>query len=66
MIRATWKLYICSARKILVAMKQDVINELEHMKNIGMIKAVSEPTKWVSSMVAAKKKVFVFVLTRSI
>ena len=37
-------------------MKQDVINELEHMKNIGVIEAVTEPTEWVSSMVAAKKK----------
>ena len=36
---------VCSARKIPVAMKQDVINELEHMKNIGVIEAVSEPTK---------------------
>ena len=59
---------VCSARKIVVAMKQDVINELEHMKNIGVIEAVTEPTEWVSSMVAAKKKmaVFVYVLTRSI
>ena len=47
---------VCSARKIPVAMKQDVINELEHMKNIGVIEAVTEPTEWVSSMVAAKKK----------
>ena len=46
---------VCSARKIPVAMKQDVINELEHMKNIGVIEAVTEPTEWVSSMVAAKK-----------
>ena len=35
---------VCSARKIPVAMKQDVINELEHMKNIGVIEAVTEPT----------------------
>ena len=47
---------VCSARKIPVAMKQDVINELEHMKNIGVIEEVTEPTEWVSSMVAAKKK----------
>ena len=26
------------------------------MKNIGVIEAVTEPTEWVSSMVAAKKK----------
>ena len=36
---------VCSARKIPVAMKQDVINELEHMKNIGVIEAVTEPTE---------------------
>ena len=47
---------VCSARKIPVAMKQDVINELEHMKNIGVIETVTEPTEWVLSMVAAKKK----------
>ena len=47
---------VCPARKIPVAMKQDVINELQHMKNIGVIEAVTEPTEWVSSMVAAKKK----------
>ena len=47
---------VSSVRKIPVAMKQDVINELEHMKHIGVIEAVTEPTEWVSSMVAAKKK----------
>ena len=41
---------VCSVRKIPVAMKQDVISELEH------IETVTEPTEWVSSMVAAKKK----------
>ena len=47
---------VCSTRKIPVAIKQDVINELEHMKNICVIEAVTEPTEWVSSMVAAKKE----------
>ena len=36
---------VCSARKIPVAMKQYVINELEHMKNIGVIEAVTELTE---------------------
>ena len=59
---------VCFGRKNPVAMKRDVINELEDIKNIGVLEAVTEPNEWVPSMVAAKikKAVFVYVVTRSI
>ena len=44
------------AHRIPVAMQGRVQAELERMKRIGVITPVSEPTDWVSSMVATHKK----------
>lgn len=44
------------AHHIPVAMQGRVKAELEHMPSIGVITPVTEPTDWVSSMVAAHKK----------
>ena len=43
-------------RRIPVAMKDDVKKELDRMLNMGIISQATEPTQWVSSMVAARKK----------
>ena len=43
-------------RKVPIAMEESVKRELDRMVKIGAITPVSEPTKWVSQMVAAKKK----------
>ncbi|XDV53655.1 hypothetical protein PO909_022102 [Leuciscus waleckii] len=43
-------------RRIPVAMQDRVIAELERMADLGVITPVSEPTEWVSSMVATNKK----------
>lgn len=42
--------------RIPVAMQERVKAELERMQQIGVITPVSQPTDWVSSMVAAHKK----------
>ena len=44
------------AHRIPVAMQERVKAELERMHSIGVITPVTEPTDWVSSMVAAHKK----------
>ena len=44
------------SRKIPLAMEESVKEELDRMVKIGAIVPVSEPTEWVSQMVAAKKK----------
>ena len=44
------------AHRIPVAMQERVKAELERMQSIGVITPVTEPTDWVSSMVAAHKK----------
>ncbi|KAL9960046.1 hypothetical protein ACROYT_G033443 [Oculina patagonica] len=44
------------SRRIPLAMEESVRNELDRMVKIGAIVPVSEPTEWVSQMVAAKKK----------
>ena len=44
------------AHRIPVAMQERVKAELERMQTIGVITPVTEPTDWVSSMVAAHKK----------
>nr|XP_061787661.1 uncharacterized protein K02A2.6-like [Nerophis lumbriciformis] len=44
------------AHRIPVAMQDCVKAELERMERIGVITSVTEPTDWVSSMVAAHKK----------
>ena len=43
-------------RKVPIAMKNKVIHELEHMTEMGVITPTTEPTEWVSSMVATHKK----------
>ena len=43
-------------RKIPAAMKEAVTKELQRMEDLKIIQPVDEPTEWVSSMVAAKKK----------
>ncbi|KAK7907206.1 hypothetical protein WMY93_015818 [Mugilogobius chulae] len=45
-----------SAHRIPVAMKDRVKSELDRMQELGVIIPVSEPTDWVSSMVATNKK----------
>lgn len=45
-----------SAHRIPVAMKDRVKAELDRMQDLGVITPVSEPTDWVSSMVATNKK----------
>jgi len=44
------------AHRIPVAMKDRVKAELDRMQELGVITPVSEPTDWVSSMVATNKK----------
>ncbi len=43
-------------RKIPLAMEKAVQHELDRMCKLGVITPQSEPTEWVSNMVAAKKK----------
>ena len=43
-------------RKVPLTIEERVKQELERMVKIGAIVPVSEPTEWVSQMVAAKKK----------
>ena len=44
------------ARRIPVAMKDKVKSEIDAMQKQGIISPVKDPTPWVSSMVAAKKR----------
>ena len=44
------------SRRIPLAMEESVKAELDRIVKIGAITSVSEPTEWVSQMVAAKKK----------
>ena len=43
-------------RKVPLAMEESVKSELERMVKIGVVTPASEPTEWVSQMVAARKK----------
>jgi len=43
-------------RKVPLAMEESVKQELERIVKIGAIAPVSEPTEWVSQVVAAKKE----------
>jgi hypothetical protein len=43
-------------RRVPVAMKEEVKTEIDRMLAMGVITKVTEATKWVSSMVAARKK----------
>lgn len=44
------------ARRIPVAMQDKVKQELQRMTDLGVVTPISEPSEWVSSMVAAHKK----------
>ena len=44
------------ARRIPVAMRDKVKAELDRMTSLGVVAPVSEPTEWVSAMVATHKK----------
>lgn len=44
------------ARRIPVAMRERVKTELDRMTDLGVIAPVSEPSEWVSAMVATHKK----------
>ena len=48
-------------RKIPVALEESVKKELDRMEQEGVITPVSEPTDWVSQMVAQKRKMGRFV-----
>ena len=43
-------------RKVPIAMKSKLKNELERLENLGVIAAVDKPTEWVSNLVLATKK----------
>ncbi|KAJ8375814.1 hypothetical protein SKAU_G00063940 [Synaphobranchus kaupii] len=47
---------ITPARRIPIAMRGKVKAELDRMTSLGVLGPVSEPSKWVSSMVATHKK----------
>jgi hypothetical protein len=47
---------VCPPRRVPVAMKEQVQDELNRMASLGVITPVSEPTEWVPAMVAASKK----------
>lgn len=45
-----------AARRVPAPLKDGLKKELDRMINLGVIKKVNEPTDWVNSMVATKKK----------
>ncbi|KAL1259036.1 hypothetical protein QQF64_009613 [Cirrhinus molitorella] len=47
---------VCAPRRITVAMKDKVLQELERMARLGIISPVEEATPWVSAMAATVKK----------
>ncbi|XP_051530640.1 carbonic anhydrase 4-like [Myxocyprinus asiaticus] len=47
---------VCAPRRIPLAMKDKVAQELERMTRLGIISPVEEATPWVSAMAAAVKK----------
>ncbi len=47
---------VCAPRRIPLAMKDKVLQELERMTRLGIISPVEEATLWVSAMAAAIKK----------
>ncbi|XP_053570046.1 ankyrin repeat and SOCS box protein 4 isoform X1 [Bombina bombina] len=47
---------IHSPRRIPIAIKDKLKEELDRMVNLGVLEKVDEPTEWVSSMVAVEKK----------
>ena len=42
-------------RRVPVALKEKLKQELEKLQRLGIIKKVTEPTTWVSSLVTARK-----------
>ncbi|KAL1265326.1 hypothetical protein QQF64_003353 [Cirrhinus molitorella] len=47
---------VCAPRRIPVAMKDKVLQDLERMARLGIISPVEEATPWVSAMAATVKK----------
>ncbi|RXN33036.1 Retrovirus-related Pol poly from transposon [Labeo rohita] len=47
---------VCAPRRILLTMKDKVLQELERMTKLGIISPVEEATSWVSAMAATVKK----------
>lgn len=47
---------ICAPRRVPLAMKDRIVEELHRMTRLGVITPVQEPTEWVSAMVAATKR----------
>ncbi|KAL0204240.1 hypothetical protein M9458_002258, partial [Cirrhinus mrigala] len=47
---------VCAPRRIPLAMKDKVLQELERMTRLGMISSVEEATPGVSAMAATDKK----------
>lgn len=47
---------ICAPRWVPLAMKDKIIEEVNRMTKLRVIKPVHEPTEWVSAMVAVGKK----------
>lgn len=46
---------IHAARRVPIHVKDEIVKELEEMKQMGIIREVSEPTDWVSSITWSKK-----------
>lgn len=47
---------ICASRKIPLAMRDRLAEELKKMEQLGVIRKVSHPTQWVQPLVLAAKK----------
>ena len=46
---------VMSPRRVPVALKEEVKNELDRLTQRKVISPIQEPTDWVSSMIVAKK-----------
>ena len=55
-IDPTVKPVVHPPRRVTCALREDVKDELTHMVGDGIVAPVTEPTRWVSSMIAVKKK----------
>ena len=54
-LRENCKPVINPPRRVTETLKAVIIKELKHLEEIGIIKAVDEPTEWVNSMVIVSK-----------
>ena len=55
-IDTTVKPVVHPPRRVQCALREDVKDELTRMVGDGIIAPVTEPTRWVSSMIAVRKK----------